>query len=446
MTFKPDITTGLGSGRPAWVRLTVTLVGTVMMLTVATARAWATPAIATTMVSVDSAGLDANGPSQDADGSMNGRIVVFESQADDLVPNDTNLVQDIFARDLITGVTTRVSVTSLGKEADAPSFDPAVSTDGRWVAFSSDATLDPIDTNGFRDVYLHDRASGQTRLVSLSTGGAVGNGDSNHPRVSPFPLVVFDSQATNFVPADANGPLSDVFVRNVPAGQTRLLSRSTGGVQGNDASTYPDIGPAGNTIAYQSRATNLVAADINNAEDVFVFLPGSGQTRLVSLSNVPMQGNGPSGRPEVDGGGTRVVYHSDASNLVAGDANGHADVFMRDFAAGTTVVLSVLAGNGPATNPSITNNGNWVLYESTATNLVAGDTNAAQDIFASLIGGGFLARVSVNSGGGQANGPSSAPAASENPAGQPIANFDSEASNLDALDLNTVSDVFQFRP
>jgi Tol biopolymer transport system component len=178
----------------------------------------------TTRVSVDSAGGAGNGDSSNASISADGRFVVFCSVAENLVPNDTNNRSDVFVRDRATGLTERVSVDSSGAEGDDNSSSTsAVSADGRFVSFVSDANnLVPFDTNGHKDVFVRDRQSGNTERVSVDSGGVEGNADSGITNEFPLPeyrismssdgrLIAFTSYATNLVGNDTNGA-PDVFV------------------------------------------------------------------------------------------------------------------------------------------------------------------------------------------------------------------------------------------
>jgi hypothetical protein len=377
-----------------------------------------------------------------------GQNIVFESSATNLVPNDTNGAHDIFMKNVMSGAIARVSVSSTGKEADGSSFDPAISSDAHFVVYSSDATnLVANDVNGLRDVFMFDTMTGTTTIQSVGPAGQ-GNGDSNHPKVSTDPVVAFDSVATNLIAADGNGAVSDVFARVVFNGTTRLVSMDSFGVQGNDASTFPDITPSSSVFAFQSKATNLVPGDINGVEDVFTHR-STGVTRRVSIATNNMAGNGDSGRPDLNVTGQLVAFHSDATNLVANDLNNRRDVFLRNGAAGTTRIVSLGGagqGNGDSQNPSITPSGAMVAFESVATNLVAGDTNAARDVFMRQVVAAVTSRISVRTGGLQANGPSTTPAASENAAGAPRVAYDSVATNLVAADANGASDIFQSKP
>jgi Tol biopolymer transport system component len=265
----------------------------------------------TTRVSVDSSGAQADGPSTWPVMSTDSRYVAFESTGTNLVAADTNAVRDVFVRDLHTSTTTRVSVSSGGIEGDRPSLYPSVSGDGRYVAFTSDATnLVVGDTNDVGDVFLHDIQLGTTTPVSVNPGGTLGNGGSYFGTISADGrYVAFTSSASDLVSGDTNG-FADVFVRDLQMGSTVRVSLGSVSVEGNAASGYSfsgenplSISSDGHYVAFQSLASNLVTGDSNAVGDIFVRDLQTGTT-------------------------TRV-----ATNLVAGDANGQRDVFLRDRGA-----------------------------------------------------------------------------------------------------------------
>jgi len=197
--------------------------------------------------------------------------VAFYSDSDNLVPDDTNDQRDIFVHDRGTGQTTRVSVDSSGAQGNNNSEYPAISADGRFVAFMSLATnLVAGDTNGVMDVFVHDRGTGQTTRVSVASGGAQGNGTSAVPAISADGrFVAFYSYANNLVPGDTNRR-SDVFIHDRGTGQTTRVSVASGEAQANDSSEYPAISADGRFVAFESYADNLVAGDTNGVDDIFV--------------------------------------------------------------------------------------------------------------------------------------------------------------------------------
>ena len=162
------------------------------------------------------AGVEPDGASSEPAISGDGRYVAFRSFATNLVPGDTNGDSDVFVHDRQTGGTTRVSVSSAGVEGNDSSSAPAISGDGRYVSFSSSASnLVPGDTNGFIDVFVHDRQTGETTRVSVSSGGGESDAHSFESAISANGLVVaFSTKATNLVPGDTNGE-SDVFIHGI---------------------------------------------------------------------------------------------------------------------------------------------------------------------------------------------------------------------------------------
>src|SRR5512133_470925 len=341
----------------------------------------------TTRVSVSSTGEQGNDESFDAV-SADGNLVAFDSFASNLVPGDTNRDQDVFVRNLTTGETTRVSLTADGKQGQGQSFFPAISDDGQLLLFDSNARLVPEDTNRHFDAYAHDLVTGKTTLVSTSSAGGLGNGDSFNDSApsSDHRFVAFNSDASNLVPGDTNGAL-DVFVHDLVSGQTTRVSVSSSGQQGDGNSDYvPVISANGRFVAFSSAADNLVRNDTNGFPDCFVHDLKTGKTTLVSKSSTGEQGNDFSrGSKGISGDGRFVAYQSFASNLVPGDTNGTRDIFLTDRETAETVRVNVSTAGAQADATSlgttISENGVWVGFTSDATNLVPGDTNGALDGF-----------------------------------------------------------------
>ncbi len=344
----------------------------------------------TALISVDQNGQEGIFLSSNPSISQLGAFVAFESPAYTLVPNDNNAVTDVFVRELGAGITARVSVNSFGIEGSANSFNPSISYDGRYVAFDSPSVnLDErADTNGFQDVFVHDRTAARTERVSFQDGGFVeGNGLSGSCALSgDGRFVAFVSRASNLVIGDFNGR-QDVFVRDRLTLVTIRVSVSSLGVEADAEGFLPSISADGRFIAYYSVATNLVADDTNNQADVFVHDLLTSQTTRVSVSSTGVQGNAFSGRPAISGDGRFVAFQSSASNLVPGDTNGQPDIFVRDLVLGTTIRVDVDAACTESNNgsffPAISADGRAVAFQSTATNLVGADTNGAADIFVS---------------------------------------------------------------
>lgn len=357
----------------------------------------------TQRVSVDSAGTQGNFSSQGTPViSADGRYIAFDSEAENLVAGDTNFADDIFVHDLQTGATTRVSVGSAGAQADRSSNEPALSADGRFVAFDSAATnLVPNDTNGTIDVFVHDRQTGQTTRVNVSSAGEQADGGAFEPSISgDGRYVAFMSTSALLVPGDTNA-LSDVFVHDRRTGATTRVSIATDGAQASGDS--PSLSADGRYVAFESGSSSL--GGTNFWRDVFVHDRETGQTRLVSASTSGIDANFPSQDPSISADGRYVAFTSMASNLIAGDTNGVTDVFVRDLSTSRTTRVSVdsagTQSDVSALASHVSADGRYVAFSSFAMNHVPGDTNGAADAFVHDQGTGRTTRVSVQSDGDQ---------------------------------------------
>jgi Tol biopolymer transport system component len=335
--------------------------------------------------SSSSPGAPPNSSSQNAVVSSDGRYVAFESGATDIVPGDTNNVVDIFVYDRTNSTTTLASV-GIGGPANAKSNWASISADGRYVAFQSDATnLVAGDTNGQPDIFVRDLQAGTTERVSVSSSGAQGNQFSNTPSISADGrYVAFTSAATNFAAGDTNGN-ADVFVRDRQTGTTEVISVATGGSQPLTG-LRPAISANGRCVAFVNFDSNLVPGDTNGALDIFVRDRVSATTERVSVATNGAQANNSSYLPpSISGDGRFVAFLSDATNLVAFDNNGFPDAFVHDRLTHVTQRVSI-AFDGSQSNatsdiPSISSDGRYIAFASFASNLVLGDTTGIEDIF-----------------------------------------------------------------
>lgn len=357
---------------------------------------------------------------------------------------------------VVPGTTERVSVASDGRQGDDISgrfSPPDVSGDGRVVAFDSQAKdLVPNDGNGVVDVFLHDRTTDLTQRVSVSSNEVEANDESDSPSLNANgTLVAFDSEASNLVPDDTNDA-DDVFVRDVLAGTTELVSVNNRENQGNASSFSPDISPTGRWVAFSSTASNLVRGDTNQTTDIFVRDRLEGSTERVSVASDGTEANGFSGAPSISDSGRYVAFNSFANNLVAGDDNGQVDVFLHDRVTGETTLVSRSAtgerSDGFSGIPAISGNGRYVAFLSQATNLVEGDDNAAQDVYLADLATGTIERISVNSaeeGANAQSGFSQRGSTSQVDISDDAryVTFDSFATNLVAADTNEAIDVFR---
>ncbi len=425
----------------------VTLASTVSMFW-PEVSAQAAPGGTTVRVSLGSGGAEASGAnSGEPTVSGDGRYVAFVSGATNLVAGDTNGAGDVFVRDTVGGTTSRDSVHTSGAQGDGASSSPSLSSNAQWVAFHSAATnLVAGDTNAKLDVFLRDRSgAGMTIRVSVATGGTEATGgDSTAPSVSgDGRYVVFTSTATNLVAGDTNG-VADVFLRDTVGGTTVKVSSAPAGADANGVSGQATISADGTTTAFSSTASNLVA-DVNGQSDVFTYAIGSGTISLVSLTNAGAQtATFGSFNPALSDNARYVAFESLDSTLVSGDTNELYDVFVRDTTGATTTRESVTSNGaqgivGGSGQPRISADGRYVAFDSTATNLVGGDTNRVADLFLRDRTLSVTTRVSVTPSGQQTNGPSTKASISLD--GQSIA-FASSATNVVSGDTNAVADSF----
>jgi len=433
--------------RPTWRAIaTSSVLSAVALVLPGPASAVGMATGGTTRVSMSSAGAQANGHSTSTAISANGRYVAFDSEASNLVPGDTNRSQDVFVRDRQNGVTSRVSVADSGAQASCCSASAAISAEGRYVVFTSDApNLVPGDTNDAFDVFVRDRLAGTTRRVSVSGLAAQTNASStSYPEgiSADGRYVAFVSTATNLVPGDTNGS-DDVFLRDLQTGITRRISVSGAGIQADGDSSGAAVSADGRYVTFDSTARNLVPGDTNGYHDVFLRDVRTGITRRASVSGTGIQGQDGSVDPAISADGRYVTFYSFARNLVPTDTNGIPDVFLRDMQTGVTRRISVSGtgaqSNGDSHTPAISPDGRYVTFSSDASNLVPGDTNATTDVFVRDWGAGVTRRVSVSDTGVQGNKASGSAAIGS---GDRHVAFRSWASNLVAGDTNGRFDIF----
>jgi Tol biopolymer transport system component len=340
----------------------------------------------TTRLTMGLGGAETNGSSSAPQISADGRVVTFLSWALNLVAGDTNAQPDVFVHDITTGITTRASVNSAGVQANAISFAPTISADGRYIAFHSAATnLVTGDTNGAWDVFVHDRSlATTTRAVSSITAGQPNGPCAAASLSADGRFLAFHSSATNLVAGDTNAAW-DVFVRDLVTGVTERVSLSSAGVPGNAGSVEPSLSADGRFVAFHSAATNLVSGDFNAAEDVFLRDRTLGLTVRASVGAGGLEGDSVSRKARLSADGRVVVFESNASTLDPGDLNTTWDVFAHDRITGLTEIVSVDSNGGGGDYASnvgaLSANGRFVVFQSYATNLVGGDTNNTRDVF-----------------------------------------------------------------
>lgn len=288
----------------------------------------------TTRVSVASDGTQGDaGSFMDAPPlSADGRYVAFGSYASNLVPEgdvngDGN--PDVYVHDRLTHQTRRVSVASDGTQGNDWSWKPDISADGHITTFSSwSSNLVSGDTNSRLDVFVHDLQTGETSRASLSSSGEEGNGESQYSAISgDGRYVAFGSDASNLVPNDTNGQM-DIFVRDRQTGQTTLASLASDGTQGDNGSIHADISGNGRHVLYDSIASNLVSGDTNDQMDLFLYARLTGITTRVSTAADETEGNDSSRLPSIAADGCAMSFASFATNLIPDDTNGSQDIFV----------------------------------------------------------------------------------------------------------------------
>ncbi|WP_412749834.1 TolB family protein [Krasilnikovia sp. M28-CT-15] len=374
--------------------------------------------------------------------STDGRYIAFTSSASNLVRGDTNGVSDVFVRDLRKHTTQRVSVGTGGRQADQTASAPSISADGRYVAFSSWATgLVPGDTNERGDIFVRDRRAGTTVRVSLTaTGGQAANASDNPAISADGRYIAFSSNAENLVAGDDNGEV-DVFVHDRRRHLTQRVSVSSTGTAPAGASTYPVISANGRYVAFMSQAPNVVA-DGSTAGGVFLRDLRRSTTVRVSRTDAgaPVTDAGP---PAMSGDGRYVTFSSFTDDVAPGDHNGLQDVVVRDLRTSRTKLISVssagVQGDEPSAGAAISPDGRYVTFLSWATNLVPGDRNGYGDIFLHDRRTGTTERVSVLTSGAEAN--SASDGATVSAGGRTVA-MTSYASNLAPGDTDHAADVF----
>jgi hypothetical protein len=353
------------------------------------------------------------------------QIGTFSEQAPVISANGQYLVfrkhENVFIRDLFTGETSYISVSSeavVGNDYSAFRDSIAISADGRFVAFGSDATnLVPNDTNGELDLFLRDTVEGTTSLISIDPDG---NGiPANFLNTSFRPSISADGRFVAFQIIPDNGVGSGaIFVRDVESNTTELISVSSDGVPA-DGGSSPSISADGRFVAFFSLADNLVPEDRFDSDfDVFVRDRQNQTTIRASVNSQGQKGSGVSENedlpreseatdPVMSPDGSYVVFQSSYTNLVPNDTNGFSDIFKHDLETGETTRISVDSNGNQAnggnllgfSKSAISADGRYIVFQSGANNLVEGDTNNATDVFVRDTVEETTTRVSVNADG-----------------------------------------------
>ena len=355
--------------------------------------------------------------------SADGNLVAFASDSSNLVPGDTNGASDIFVRNRGVGKTDRVSVAAGGGQADGASISPAMSADGRFVVFASEASnLVPGDTNGVLDVFVRDRMRNETRRLSEKPGAGQSPLPSKHPSISANGRwVAFDSAGEFAATPQSGSGRPNVFRFNMESGNIDMVStmnpdsNSESRRAGYKASWMPSVADDG-SVAFLSDQTAMTATNaddpvgaIPNYTDVFVARP-DGTTIIKASMNSdpqPVPSNGDSYEPRISADGTKVVFVvGGKSNMPksSADQNTDTDVYLRDLSANTTIQINN-PGGGDNRRPTINRDGSVVAFVSDSAGLVGGDGNGTYDVFVAKVAGGGVTVSRIVPGGRRAQRP-----------------------------------------
>jgi hypothetical protein len=398
--------------------------------------------MAITRASTNPDGSQSDGSASGASISGDGTLVAFQSQANDLVaPAAAPLTLGVYVKNLTTGAVTRASALGDATPIDSFNVAPSLAADGSAVAFRSNLGI----AGGSAQAVVKTLGSGAFTIASAAADGTRGNQDTSDVSLSgDGRTVAFATRSTNLAPNDTNGS-SDVFVRDLTTGTLTRTSTAADGSQADAGSVLASMSVDGRHVAFQSDATNLVAGDTNGVTDVYVKNLTTGAITRASTAADGSQGNGVSTGASLSRDGNLVAFVSRADNLVAGDTNLSADVFVKNLTTGAVTRVSTASdgtqSSGDATGIArISADGTKVAFTSFADNLVPGDTNLSTDVFVKDLTTGALTRVSTAADGTQSNGANFvSPTLSAD--GSRVA-FDSRASNLVPNDTNSVDDVF----
>ncbi len=339
----------------------------------------------TRRLSLSTPGEQGNAASYTPAVSESGDYIAFASDASNLVSDDTNGVRDVFLRERITRTTWRLSAYGLFvvTEGNGDSQNPDLTcTSSCTAVFESNASnLVANDTNFVRDIFLVTEGGVDPERISVDGSGGDADGDSANPSVSSGGgLVAFDSSATDLLTfgSDTNG-FRDIYVRNTALDETSLASVSWLGGLTNGSSTNPDISADGRFVAFESQASNLVFLDSNTTTAIYVRDRLNFTNEKISVNNAGEAANAASSSPSISGNGRYVAFWSNATNLVSGDTNNQRDIFVRDRWTNTTSRLSVDAfgaqSNGISDQVAVSSDGRYAVFASAADNLVPDDDN-----------------------------------------------------------------------
>ncbi|MBS1706878.1 MAG: PD40 domain-containing protein [Armatimonadetes bacterium] len=385
-----------------------------------------------------------NGDSSRPDTNYDGSIVVFQSVANNLTEFDSNGVEDAFVKDFSVGTIKCLSRKADGTYGNQASAGARVSGNGLVAFFETSATnLFANDLNNSKDIAANVLSNGSIACVSISGTFARGNGDSTDVDTNYYGTqITFKTLATNLLSSDTNNSFDFVY-KDLLSGEVKNSSIRHNGFQTTMSSNDRGVGVIdGIGGCFSTSANQVVLGDNNNAVDVFVGLPDQNTCELVSAST---EMNGPSAHPSISANGRYIAFDSGATNLVKNDTNSARDVFIRDMLTGEVILISKnptsqALTNDDARNADMTPDGRYVVFQSAGNNLVVGDSNNVSDIFKYDTVNQTLTRVNLGPANTQANDASINPTISDD--GRYVS-FESLASNLTSTaDTNGVKDIY----
>ncbi len=380
------------------------------------------------------AGSVSNGASVRPSVAPNGQFAAFASSASNLVPMDTNGVSDIFVADTDQRNLTRVSVNNQGQQGDAASTEPSISPiapDGFYaVTFVSSSTnfgRAPMP-NAPQNIIFRAPTLSLSAIVTFGTGPTAANGDSESPSTTIIPapnriLVAYASNASNLVTNDANS-FKDVFFASIrrpekAAGEefpdlvsTTLVSINSLGEAADGESSTPKISGDGKMIVFSSVASNLLAGREISGTQIYLYNIQKRSLSIVSQDSGGNEANGTCTSPSISFNGRYVLYNTTATNIVSNpEMDGVALVLYDTFTGVSQRVNSAVGGepgDGVPDGASVSPDGRFVGFSDTSTNLIPNDTNAVEDIFIKDLESGAVERISVGPNG-QGNATSDSP-------------------------------------
>jgi TolB protein len=329
------------------------------------------------------ASIEGEDPSNGPAISGNGELAVFWSRADNLIPNDNDGTTDIFVYNVDTRKIQLVSRATNGDLAGDTGDQPAVNRSGRFIAFDTPSQLVNKDNNSVSDIYLRDRRTGKTRLISVdSNGNATTAGRSENPALSATGrFVAFESLSSELVGDDGN-PNSDVFIHDRKMGRTRRVSIKSDGSETTQPSELASISADGDLVAFSSHGA-LVNADMNGVEDVYLRIRHAGKTRLISRDNDgDSAADSDSVYPALSPNGRLIGFYSYATDLIANDPSGDFSAYVFDRRRGKMMLVDRTNSGAPGDMDSyVSGISNRFVLVSTKSALVGSDDNNEYDVY-----------------------------------------------------------------